>query len=178
MPGDPNIFPVPSALTGVLNVVFTSLAKWLRDRLDPPRVKVVRSLAQLVGSGSNSAIVWDNPTSGGYQSGGTFWSGGSPSRLTAPIKGVYEVKFNALFDPNGTGIRLVTITRNGIGNVVATLSTPPWVGWYHGGVVAVELEMAVGDYVEGVVHQSSGAALNVTNVYPLWMSMRLVTRTR
>lgn len=177
MPTNGSVFPVPVPLTGPVNVAFQALVRWLKARFDVPRAKVYRSTVQLVGNGVVSAIIWPAPATVApfdYQFNGTFWNAANPSRLTAPVSGWYSVKFNAQFDINATGIRFFAILHNG--NTVAQFNSVGNATWVVGATVSTDIYMAAGEYVEGGVYQSSGGALNISNAYPIWMSIHLIAR--
>lgn len=86
------------------------------------------------------------------------------SRLTIPadMGGVYLITSNVFFDANVTGQRALAIRLNGASFIAGVNSNATG-----GGTAATNLSLAkpyplvVGDYIEAIVNQSSGGALNV-----------------
>jgi len=89
------------------------------------------------------------------------------SRLTATIPGKYRISANISFEENAAGFRLAAIRYNGV--QLAAQQTIPSIGGaiYTSLSLTTTLDMAVGDYVEVRVYQSSGGALDVeyTSLY-------------
>lgn len=123
-----------------------------------PAASVERTTTQSIGTGSATAVsfgaeIFDH---------GNCWVIGSPTRLTAPIAGVYTVTAAVEFAQNATGNRQVHIYTNGsehsrvtvpsVGSGLATRVS-------HSAIV----ELAAGGYVECFVFQDSGGNLNITN---------------
>jgi hypothetical protein len=93
---------------------------------------------------------------------GTMWAGGSPTRLTAPIGGIYVVTAAVEFAANATGNRQVHLYQNGSER---TRITVPSVGAGLATRVSHSdtFNMAAADYIECFVFQDSGGNLNITN---------------
>jgi hypothetical protein len=82
------------------------------------------------------------------------------SRLTCRYVGIYEIKANVRWASNGTGQRDVGIRLNGttfIGYENAVANS----GSVHIQEVSTQYALAVNDYVECVVTQTSGGGLNI-----------------
>lgn len=122
--------------------------------------RVRRTTAQSLGtSGTPAAISFDAER---YDYG-NCWVVGSPTRLTAPVAGRYEIGANAAFAANGTGQRAVDIRLNGTtvissglqnaaSGIITTVGPPTTI-----------YELAANDYVEMICFQNSGGALNVNS---------------
>ena len=84
------------------------------------------------------------------------------SRLTCRYGGVYEIKGNVEFAANGTGSRVAKIKLNGT-TVIAQMRIVAAASDNHALQVSCAYALALNDYVELVVQQSSGGALNVNS---------------
>lgn len=90
--------------------------------------------------------------------------GVSTSRITIPaaLAGKWRFSFTAGFAANATGYRQFAMRKNGAGRYYALtlvpLSGTAVLGWFASG--SVDLPMAAGDYMQVVLNQSSGGALN------------------
>lgn len=97
---------------------------------------------------------WDNDTIHSTSS--------NTSRLTATTAGLYEIGGSATFAAGGGNIRLIGIRLNGT-IFIDLIESPPLAGG--GNVTALSIgalySLAANDYVELVVYQDSGGALNV-----------------
>jgi hypothetical protein len=85
------------------------------------------------------------------------------SRLTATTAGKYQITGSAQFAGNANGVRIVQIRKGGA-TVLASQTT------INIGANAMDLtittleDMAAGDYVELVIYQDSGGALNINSI--------------
>lgn len=90
-------------------------------------------------------------------------------RLTIPSgkAGKWRFTGTAQFASNGTGIRGALWQKNGasLGVRVGGQETPTFSGEDLAITTTVDLSLAVGDYIEFLVYQTSGAALNLNGAY-------------
>lgn len=153
-----------------------SAANWntkVRDSLEsvgnPPRVAVTRATVQSVGNASVSSVVWTAET---YDTDNFWTAGGAANRLTIPagLGGVYLVTFSPIFNINATGARYAAVMKNGLG-AGSPANSGGFAGWYVQLCVTAVVVCVPGDYFEGAVYQSSGAALDLKgDVYNLTMT--------
>jgi len=125
--------------------------------------KVTRTTTQAVSHNTDTLVSW---SSADYDTGG-YWSSGSPTRLTIPTGGTgkYLITFLNSFVANSTGVRYVSIRKNG-GNAfdtvfsqyIAALSGSPTIQ-----ATSTELALSAGDYLTLLVYQNSGGSLNITD---------------
>jgi hypothetical protein len=80
--------------------------------------------------------------------------------LIAPTAGRYVITGNINWWPNSTGIRELFITVNGV-DVIASLTLPAIAAVAIRMPIAAIYYLAVGDYVQLQVYQTSGGNLNV-----------------
>lgn len=82
------------------------------------------------------------------------------TRMTCTTPGKYRLNATILFAPNATGFRQVSFRVNGTTYIAA--ATQPGINAGDGNYVNVssDYQLAAGDYVEVMVYQSSGGALN------------------
>lgn len=88
------------------------------------------------------------------------WSSAAPTRYTAPVPGAYEFTGAISYAANGTGFRSTTWYVNGAAQNSSSIIIPAVTG--EATVVnarPVVLRLAVGDYVELVGLQNSGATI-------------------
>ena len=84
----------------------------------------------------------------------------NPSRITAQVAGKYLVFGFIAWVDNTTGLRFLSVRLNGTTNICAIfLSKDPDGRWQ--APVTTVIQMAVGDYLELRVYQSSGGALAI-----------------
>jgi microcystin-dependent protein len=88
-----------------------------------------------------------------------MWSSTNPTRLTARTPGIYDVGAVARFAVNANGDRVVAIKVNG--TVATYASVRAEAADYGRPTIHTQLQLNAGDYVEMVVFQSSGGALNL-----------------
>lgn len=142
----------------------------VRDSIEtlgkPPWVAVSRVTDQLVGNASLSAVLW---TAEGVDTDNLWTPGGTADRIICPanLGGVYLVTFGPIFDINATGARYSGIYKNGAA-VGSPVNSGGFAGWYTQHCVVTPVQLAPGDFVQGMVYQSSGAGLNLKgSVYPM-----------
>ena len=126
-------------------------------------------MAKLVGArvydASNQAIDNDSTTvvafdSERYDTDTIHDTSTNNSMLTCKTAGVYSISGHIQFEANATGLRLVGILLDGA-------TTIAYMGWSDVGASAIYLPLetkytlAVNQYVELVVYQNSGGALNI-----------------
>lgn len=124
-----------------------------------PRVRVAEASTQALGNGAGAteAMVWDSAP----VNTGSMWSAGAPTRLTAPVDGLYYVYGGITWTSNATGRRAVLFAINGVEQTphYPTLVQANTSG--NMGLMAERiLELSAGDYVEIKSYQDSGADLN------------------
>jgi hypothetical protein len=110
-----------------------------------------------VDNNSPTALPWQSTDVLSYDSASLF-SGSRPSRLTAPVTGVYRLSAIVLWPSSPNGARDVLFLRNGQQSVGAAPALNSSSGQYQ--QASTEAKLAAGDYIEVIVNQSSGAALN------------------
>jgi hypothetical protein len=86
----------------------------------------------------------------------------NPSRLIAPISGIYLYECSARWAFNAAGIRFIQPRANGTSFPFLTaVTTTAVASGEHYQAVTCTVPLAAGEYVEMRVFQSSGAALNL-----------------
>lgn len=124
-----------------------------------PAVRATLSSNQSIPNATFTTVAWPLET---YDTDVMHDTVTNNSRLTAKTAGIYAIVANVEFASNATGNRAVTITKNGatvlaeqVTNASSTNSTRL--------SVATQYQLAVNDYVEASVTQTSTAALNLIN---------------
>lgn len=86
--------------------------------------------------------------------------GANPTRITIPKAGYYLVSGAVIMTANVTGTRFLGVRKNGAGNLLVADQESP----AHGQTVAINcsniLKFAANDYIELMVFQNSGVAVN------------------
>ena len=122
--------------------------------------RVYHSVDQsIVNVGAGTAVAFDSEY---YDTDSIHDNSTNNSRLTCKTAGKYLVVGNAAFDANVTGRRSMWIDKNGMG-VTRTVFTQ-WdtaQDYRSYMIVTVLLDLAVNDYIELGVYQSSGDALDI-----------------
>ena len=124
-----------------------------------PGARAYRSSAQSVASGAATAVVL---TDLDYGRGGV-WDGTQPTRLTAPVAGIYQVTGGAVFAANAGGVRAVWIAPAGHPEQPYAGQRSPAAG--AGEPVALSasavIHLDAGSAVSLYVQHGSGGVLNV-----------------
>lgn len=125
--------------------------------LNRPLCSVWQNAAQSIPNASNTPIQFDSTNLDTY---GGHSNVTNSSRYTAQVPGWYWVYGNISYSTASAGIRTAAITKNGSTVSGGFGSNNGNSAYYTTVSAAVPVLMAVGDYVETVAYQSSGAALN------------------
>lgn len=155
---DPNSIHNPATGT----VAPAAWGDQLRDNdvffANPPTCRVYNSANESINNATDTALTFNSER---FDTDTIHSTVSNTSRLTATTAGKYLIFGHAQFAPNATGTRKVFIRLNGTTNL-GTIEVPN-----NGGAANVELpittiyQLAATDYVELVVFQNSGGALNV-----------------
>lgn len=158
MPAVPSIPTFGPAI--VPATVLNQLADAVSFAMNPPKCKVVQTVAQSIPNSSATSITFDSAVADPY----TMWDVALPSRITASHTGYYLLGGGASFASNSTSYRIVRWAVNGTvvqdGNVLVQPSSA--------GVstrVAARSTFVLlteGDYVELQVQHAIGSALNTS----------------
>ena len=143
------------------------LAAWgdvVRDDLEylarnKPHCRVYKSTATSIATATATALTFNSER---YDVGGCHSTSSNTGRLTVPSgeAGKYLAGFHGSWDVNGTGYRQAYIRLNGTTIIgVDTKMAVTGAGTEHS--VVTEYALVAGDYLEVVVTQTSGGALNM-----------------
>jgi hypothetical protein len=113
--------------------------------------------------------VFDNDNVWG--GGSTCGAAGSKTELIAPVAGVYEVNASVQWDTNSTGARVIRIEKNASTDLVTDQRTA--IG-FTANSASTMVKLAAGDFVQALVLQNSGGALNVLGLSTTSLSMTWV----
>ena len=80
---------------------------------------------------------------------------------TVPLNGIYVIQASVKWEFNLTGNRRLKIRRNGQ-EILASQEIKPNSGWPVTHILSTVERLSAGDFVEAVVHQTSGGDLDVT----------------
>lgn len=138
---------------------------WGDDTPTQPKVKAIRTTNTSIAAGAGGydalggnlvdleAVIFDSHS---------FWSSGTPSRLTVPAgqAGYYLIVAQASWNTSATGRKAGWIYKNGSRVGIAEVNGDDG-GLGLSFTVATFIQLAVGDYVELVVRQDSAGALDL-----------------
>lgn len=132
---------------------------------NPVRARVFRSTNQSIATSTVTAITFDTVrvNNSGYTGGAAPWVVGSATRLTVPTGGAgfYAIGAGVLWaSATGGNRRLVQLRINGTTVIAADEKTSG--SYFPTHAFATRYQLADASYVELLVFQDSGAALNVT----------------
>jgi len=134
---------------------------WVVGGLNAPYAQIGRSTDQSIPNSTLTAVLWTTEVSDSHSGHSTVTN---TSRYTATVAGLYQVSCSLPWDPNATGVREMFFRVNNTtstpgdraqASTVATIMTSS----------TRLLRLAVNDYVEVVVWQNSGGALNISSSY-------------
>lgn len=124
---------------------------------DPDRARATKASAQSIADSSGTTVDLDTED---YDHGNLYDpSGANPTRITIGEDGTYEVGCSTNWQSNSTGYRFAGVFPNGLADAIASDRRP--------GLNQSEqspsnrVELVAGDYVEMIVSQTSGGALNL-----------------
>jgi hypothetical protein len=127
-----------------------------------PAVRTSLGGFQTVPDTTQTTLDWGGEA---YDTADLHSTSSNPSRLTAPVAGIYRISANMFWSgqfPVPNGFREISFRLNGAGipgafdDEVAPQITQQ---------LSIELKMAAGDYVEVVANQDSGGPLTVRGTY-------------
>lgn len=150
----------------------------LRDPLNfllsPPRAQAIQAVAQTIPTSAETAITLDTGTGIGTVNNDGMWVTGANTKLTAVTPGKYLISAAIGFAANATGRRQAAIRLNGTtfltqteASVVTAASAVT-----NCPIPSFEYQLNVGDYLELLAFQTSGAGLLTSVAYPLMSFMR------
>ncbi len=123
---------------------------------------ITRSTAQAIASLAYTPISFDTIVT----DNGGLYSGANPTRLTAQVEGFYIISGECWFQTNATGRRVADLIVNGVTRIARNeeATTPLEL---HTISISTTYYLAIGDYVELFVYQTSTVSLNIISGAPL-----------
>jgi len=118
--------------------------------------RVYHNAAQTLTSGTNTILNFNSEL---YDVGDLHDTATNNSRLTAPVAGKYLIFGNIAFAANTTGLRELRLLLNGITPIGLAREVPQSANHFMN--CSVIYDLAVGDYIQCTVNQTSGGNLNV-----------------
>lgn len=169
----------PAVGNAIASGTFGSLtAAALAFLLAPPRCMVYQTAAgTFTTSGTTYAVGFDTEA---WDTDSMHSTASNTSRLVATTSGLYVLQCQLAFAANATGVRSLDIRKNAAGNPASgTLLASSRAAAISGVVttisLAIDLQMAAGDYVELFGTHTSGGSLNSsTGVNATFAQMRWV----
>jgi hypothetical protein len=121
---------------------------------------VRRSNAQSIANNTSTAVSFDTVVTDSY----SMFSSSYPTRLRAPVAGLYAIATTITWQANSSGGRYIHIRVNGSTVISRSVSSSVSSSNEEGQVAFVIYYLNANDYVEIIVYQNSGAALNLNAV--------------
>ena len=147
------------------SVFNTEIKDSLNFLANPPAVRLTHSVAQSIAHQATGLLAFNTERhkTAGYA--GMHDNVTTNSRITIVTGGLYVVTAHITFDSNVTGARALTLRRAGTTGIAEQVQPAEASGWFHQGMsIATVWRFAAGEYVEVVVVQDSGVALNVQKI--------------
>jgi hypothetical protein len=135
-----------------------------------PAARVTNSNDEAVANGLPTTLTFDTNA---YDNDSIHSTTTNPSRLTAPLRGIYEVTGQVEWSTDSSGYIGAQIGKDGTEQVGADVRVPAPSGISSFEQVTAQVQLNVGDYVELVVQQSSGATLTAFKS-GTWLAMHWV----
>ena len=148
-------------------------AATLKTLLSGGRVRVYNSANISISSGAWAALSFDSER---WDNEGAHSTASNTSRLTAQAGGLYIITGGIRWAANATGSRLLAVRLNGT-TYIMRIRDNPISGAYIAQSIMTQYELATDDYVELMVYQDSGGALNIENsgnTSPEFMMVRVL----
>lgn len=130
----------------------------VRTLANPLCVRAYHNAAQSIPNGALTVLAFNNER---YRVGGMHDTATNNSRFTLPSAGVYHVTFVGEFAVNATGVRQAALRLNGT-TYIDAMSTNGNASIGTQVKLSTDYKFAGGDYVEVLVRQDSGGALNLS----------------
>jgi hypothetical protein len=138
-----------------------------------PRGQAYQAVAQSIANGTVVPVTLDTGTGVGTVNIDTMWTSGANTKLTAHTAGKYRISGSVGFSSNATGRRNGAIRLNGSTTLIQTETAVVTAGATTVCPIATfEYPLAVGDYLELVAVQTSGAALLTSVASPFMTFLR------
>ncbi len=121
-----------------------------------PAARVTRTANQAIPNNHVTAIAFNSER---YDTAAIHINTANPSRLTAPVAGIFNITFQVewgLFDPDG--IRYIELIRNATTEIAIDQKDP------NNGLdqeITTQAKLRAGDFIQGRVLQNSGGPLSI-----------------
>lgn len=146
------------------NDLQTDFDAHLADKAPHPNIPVARvyhSLDQTIPNATDTVLAFDSVE---YDND-NMYDAGNNTRLTCKTAGKYRITACVMWVPNTTGIRQLEIRKNGTLYIGSTKITPvQQANRETVQVTTCTYNLSAGDYVEVLVKQESGGALDVKKI--------------
>lgn len=139
----------------------------------PPMCHVTHSAGQSIAHNSVAILAFDTER---YDPSGMHDTATNNSRVTIAAPGRYRLMAGVEWAANANGQRALNLKLNGT-TVLASVLDSATAALGVRELVAIEYQLAAGDYIEVEVYQNSGGALNVTQqTYSPWLTVSWLGR--
>lgn len=119
--------------------------------------RVYNSIALPIPNAAVTALTFDSERFDTHDAHSTALN---PGRLTCQIPGIYHIGLALAWDPDVNGRRFAAIRLNGTTEIADVECEQEAAGRWMA-AFGTDYQLAVGDYVEAIVYQSSGGPLNI-----------------
>lgn len=122
-----------------------------------PQARVTHSVLQAITTATNTVLAFDTER---WDTNTFHDNVTNNSRLTATTKGLYQIIFNGEWAANATGIRQISLRLNGT-TIIASEQRDATTSAMRMSV-STQYQLSATDFVEVLVHQTSGGNLDIT----------------
>jgi hypothetical protein len=119
---------------------------------------VTRAANQAITTGGDYALSFDTE----IRDDDGYWVVGSPTRLTIPATGWYNLSGHIIWEVNTTGIRYGSLKKNGTDFLAYVSNGPHATNGNVRQTLAINAYLTAGDYIEMMVQHDRGSNLNAT----------------
>lgn len=125
---------------------------------DPPTVSVFRSIATSIANDTTTVVQFSSVN---YDTDNMHETVTNPSRITFTTAGIYIITFNCMWDKDPDGDRAAYIRKNGLSYLGIEAKHAGDADLFVGHSLTIQDNFGAGTFIECLVKQDSGAALNL-----------------
>lgn len=135
----------------------TDLVENIKFLANPPACRVFHSVNQSIANNADAVLAFNSER---FDTAAMHDTVTNNSRITIPVAGLYLCQLNVSWAPNATGARVAHIRVNGATIISSVVEQAASTGVATRQFTGCTYKFVAGDYIEAIVFQNSGGALN------------------